>query len=358
MNDSLIRKADDALYHHFHRFRLQDYLNPINRFEEKEAFLKAWKNGEHYQPVFEYVPLPEKYETALLELEKLDLGESPLAAVYESTLFQYADDIRLIKARGKEDFTGIILEKYGLPDRDLLADAAKMLKKDTSSSKNMEVGVKALAENLRDKLREERVEGWEMAEDPQCVDVYEVDPAYHKIRLQSGMIVSKKNMKRLRFRLVQVHLYRALNGGRQPYKLFGMGLHQSWTTEEALAMYLEQKEGLLDVEMQRFYLGKLLATSLAIHHSFYGVFSRLETHFDLDTAYTLTESVKRGLVEAAGTGGFVRDHACFLQQKKISQLGTDDLNWLYTGRISVHHLNLVKDMVSQNELLQAAFLPK
>ena len=352
------RALDEALYDAIHRFRPFDHLHPVNRSEEKEKFLLSWKNGEHYQPQFEYPSLPTSLHQAQKKLEAMDFGGAAYSRVLGHTRDEFLDLIRLVSERATDEFADLAVRTFGHPDAALVAEAKRMLKKDTFFRRPIEVGVKALAESLRLKIREERIDGWEITEDPLCIDMAEVDAAHHKIRLPSGLLLSKKGMRRLRYRLVQVHLYRALNGERQPLKMLRVGLDGSWAQEEALARAHEIKMGFDDQVLAHFYAGKLWACALAMRHSFYGVFSRLENFFDLETAYNLTESVKRGLLNTAQPGGWIREHTCFLEQKKISNLNTEDTELLYLGRISVHHLALIKELISTQALIPPAFLPK
>lgn len=352
------RSLDEALYDVVHRFRAFDHLHPINRLEEKEKFLLAWKNGEHYQPQYEYPNLPVHLDQTIRRLGGMEFPTTPYGRVLGHARDEYLDLFRLVSERATDEFANLTAKTFGAPNPDLVAEAKGVVKKDTFQRRPIEVGVKALSETLRLKLREERIEGWEIAEDPLCVDTAEVDPVHHKIRLPTGLLLSKKGMRRLRYRLIQVHLYRALNGERQPLRMFRTGLDGSWAQEEALAMDHEQRMGFGDSALKHLYAGKLWACALALKHSFYGVFSRLENHFDLETAYNLAEAVKRGLVNTAQPGGWIREHTCFLEQKKISHLNTEDVELLYLGRISVHHLPLAKEMISHDVLIPPAFLPK
>ncbi|MCB0307787.1 MAG: DUF1704 domain-containing protein [Bdellovibrionales bacterium] len=358
MPSELIRKADDTLYEHLYRFRIFDYLNPLNRLEEKDKFLTAWRNGETYHPVFEYKKLPASLGKIETSLKNLKFDQSALAKLYESTRDEYLSVIGLLRVRGKENFGEKVTEVYGAPKIDAIEKNQDIFKKESRFQRPLEIGIKALSETLRNKIREERIEGWEITEDPLCVDFAEADVSHHKIRLQTGLLISKKDMRRLRYRLIQVHLYRAQNGERQTYKIFGIGTAGAWATEEALAMNFEKTLSLADTDMIRVYAGKFWACALAPVHSFYGVFSKLETEFDLETAYTLTESVKRGLANTVQTGGWTRDHTCFIEQKKISNLSKEDLRLLYTGRISLQQLDLVRHMISKEELISPAFLPR
>lgn len=358
MENDLIRKADEILYDLTHRFRILDYINPTNRLEEKEKFLTAWKNGETYQPQFEYKKLPTSLPKIINDLQNLLFDADPVSKMFEETRDKFAALANTLQFRGTEEFSQTVVQVYGVPNPNDATEAKAYLKKNSRSNRPMEAGVRALSEILKNKIREERIDGWEINEDPLCIDLAELDSSHHKIRLQTGMLFTKKAMRRLRSRLIHVQLYRCLNGERQPYKMFGVGLAGSYASDEALAMDHEEKFSLLDPETARYYVGKRLACALALRHSFRGVFSRLENYFDLETAYGLTESVKRGLVDTAQTGAWIRDHACFIEQKKISNLSTDDLQVLYTGRFPVHHLNTVKEMIAKEWLLPPAFLPK
>lgn len=353
-----IRKADDTFYEIFHDFRLFHYINPVNHREEREKFFTEWDKGASYQPVFDYNPLPATVGQWKKRLASLTFGATPLETCFDATRREYLLRLELAESRGTPRITEKALKLYGTPGPDLAREAEGLLtvyspKEETQSH----VGVKALAIEIREKLREDRIEGWDVVEDPLVITFAEADWAHHKIRLLPGIIISGDMLKRLLHHTVEVHVYRTANGERQPFKAFAIGLDGSIETEEGIAAVLEERSGLLVPSVQRRLAGRVLAAFATPKESFFDIFRSLVKFFPPEEAYTITVCSKRGLRDTKEPGGYVRDHIYLKGKKKVQNLGADDLHLLYTGKISVHHLPLVKEMLANKKLFDPAFLP-
>jgi hypothetical protein len=219
------------------------------------------------------------------------------------------------------------------------------------------MGIKALAKATRDRIRDAQIDGWDVVEDPIIMTLVETDWTERKIRLRPGLIMAREMIDRLLHHIVEVHLYRALNGQRQPYRAFVIGLDQFAETEEGLAVELEDRVGLLTPSVRRLYGARVVATHLATQKSFFDIFRRLVEFFPPDDAYTLTGRCKRGLTNTAEPGGLLRDHIYLKGKKQIKNLTPPELRVLYTGKIAIHHIPLVQEMISKHQLMEPAFLP-
>jgi uncharacterized protein (TIGR02421 family) len=354
-----IRKADDLFFEIFHDFNLFDFINPVNSDEEKLRFLAAWETRHEYNPVFQYSTIPASVEKARLKVLELSFGQSALDHCYDGIRNELIAMCQLCHARGTDAFTKSSVRIYGEPSHALVQEALAILRTKIARRDHdpLEMGVKGVVERFRYRLREERIDGWDVMEDPKAVGLALVDSSDHKIRLQPGVLLSQKMVDRLLHHEVGVHVYRCVNGERQPLKVFGIGFDGYLQTEEGLALHLEDKLGLTTSDIRRRYAARVLASAWASTRSFFDIFRALVEFFPEEEAFTLTQRSKRGVTDTSNPGGFIQDHIYLQGKKDVEWLSSSDLRLLYTGRIAVHHLPLIREMVNQKKILAPVFVP-
>ncbi len=357
-SEDLARKADDVIFEIFHDFNFFDYVNPVNGEEEREKFLSAWNDRGMYQPQFEYRPPPKDLKESQTRLRELKFGTEALDICYEKTLQELLRILEAVEAVGTEKITARSVGLYGTPSPELIKEARQMMREGKRASKEpREVGVRGLAERFREQLREDRIDGWDVVEDPNGVMLASTDSAHHKIRLQSGIILSPSMVNRLLQHEIGTHVYRSVNGERQPYKIFAVGLDGYMRTEEGLALELEARRKLAVPNVRRRYAGRVLAASLAPTENFFDMFRGLVEFFPAEEAFTLVQRSKRGVHDTSQPGGFIYDHIYLAGKKEVKGLSNSDYQLLYTGKVSVHHLPLIRELMSQKKILAAAFFP-
>ncbi len=354
-----VRKTDETLYEIFREFRLFHYINPANHAEERETFLERWEYRKAYHPKYEYNLLPSTIPRWRKRMENIDLGDTPLEKTYRATADELMTLLDLAEARGTPEITSESLLVYTPPTPEVLEEAWVTLRKGAAREEGArDTGVKGVIERLRERLRGHRVDGWDVIEDPTCVSLAEVDSAHHKIRIQSGILVSDRAIDRLAHHLVDVHVFRTINGERQPLKAFAVGLHHHFATEEGLAVKMEELLGLLTPSLRRKYAARAIVAAMATEKSFFDIVSELVKFFDVEEAFTLAERSKRGLADTSQPGGFIQDHVFLQGKKKVDPLSNDDLRMLFVGKISVEQLPLIQELIDQHQLVDAAFLPE
>lgn len=353
-----IRKADDVFSGIFQEFRPFHSINPSNHLEERERFISAYESGKTYNPMYEYNSLPSGLPKWKKQLRALDVGITPMEEMVDDARAEWLRFLEMLETRATPALTAQSVGLYGEPGASLVAEASETLKNTPRQDDQSEdVGIKGLTAKLRERLRADRMEGWDVVEDTANIHLAQVDSRDHKIHLQAGMLVTGEMVDRLIHHEVEVHVYRAANGERQPLKLFAIGFDHHLETDEGLAVLLEDKMGLLGNNIRRRYAGRVIAAHLALKHGFFDIFSKLVEFFPLDEAYALTLRSKRGLRETSKPGGFVQDHIYLQGHRKLKGLSVEDLQLLFCGKISANHIPLVREMIEQHRLLEPAFVP-
>ena len=171
-----------------------------------------------------------------------------------------------------------------------------------------------------------------------------------------------EEVERLKVHEIQVHVYRGANGEKQPLRIFSEGLADYDETEEGLAIIAEEKSGCLDLDTRqmKLYAGRALATEVSLKNGFYYTFRALKEFFPDDIAYRLTESAKRGLENTAACGGFTKGHHYIAGLQKVRQFieQDGDISILYTGKIGVDDVEIVKRLLEKKVLVRPEFLPE
>jgi hypothetical protein len=354
-----IRRVDDLFFEILHDFNLFDFVSPVNVQTERDRFFESVAARREYNPVFEYAPLPPDLLERRRRLEALDFGTTAIDVSLARVRDSWVRELDVAEARGTPTVTGASVRLFGEPSAQLVAEARRSLRALTGLSREpgTEIGVLALAERFRERLREDQVEGWDVATDPQNVGLAVVDPVQRRIRLEAGLIASPALVARLLHHEIGVHVYRRANGERQPVKLFALGWDGHRQTEEGIALVLEERMGLASPDVRRRYAGRVVAASLAPRKNFFDIYRTLVDSFPPEEAFTLTLRTKRGLQNTAEPGGFISDHMYLQGKKDVEGLSQDDFEVLYTGRIAVHHLPVVRELLRERVILEPAFFP-
>ncbi len=358
-SEDRVRKADDTFYKIFHDFNFFHFLSPSNQVTERDLFFARWEKGEPYNPLFEYDPIPAQLPKYRKELEELSFSGTPLELMYEKTRDELLKFASILELRGTPPMTDLSLEIFGSPPLRLVEGALALLRRKWGEMRDTspKLGVRAVAERVRERVREERIEGWDVAEDATITAPVEIDWAHHKIRLQSGMVISERMAARLLHHVIGANVYRVANGDRQPYRCFALGFESYIEIDDGLAVELEEAMGMLTPALRRLYAGRALAASRSPARGFFDVFKLMLEFFTPEDAYSLALRSKRGLADTSKPGGFIADHLFLTGKEKVAALSPADKRLLYTGRIAVHHLPLVRELIASKKLVEPAFVP-
>ena len=128
--------------------------------------------------------------------------------------------------------------------------------------------------------------------------------------------------------------------------MFVFGFPGYLKTEEGLAVFNEERSGLLSNDILRTYAGRAVAVNLALKNSFSTVYTTLLEFFPKEEAYTIALRVKRGMTNTAKPGAHTKDHiylsGWYSVKNFIAQGGR--LNQLYIGKIGIQHVPLLSKL--------------
>jgi len=357
------QRVDDLLTTYLipHIENLWDTLNPINAVEEKLKCFKFLEKGDIYQPVLQYKGLPADFSSIEKTLNSVKVRDDRLGQIFIDKINELKKEIRLLSNKGHDTFSQISSELYGLPSQSVLKEAYAILEKSTSEFYEPEtVSSEQLKAIIEKELETNEFFNWSTKLDQLISSKVSVVSAQRKICIKKDVNFTSHEVARLKVHEIWTHILRAENGYSQPYHIFGHGLANYVGTEEGLAVYNEEKAGLLNTTFLKIYAGRTIAVKLAQETSFWDVFSKLLSYFSPEAAYTITLRSKRGLINTVEPGGFTKDHlylsGYFYVKGYFSNNNPPKL--LYVGKVGIEDVNLIKQLLEEEILQQPSKLPK
>lgn len=337
---------------------------PINRFLEREKFFRNFEQGKEYNPTFIY----PKLKTNILTLEKaidsifatkelLSFKEIGLFQTLERLCRQLGKKIRLFKTIGTPEFSTHSVALYGKPDT-LCIDTARKILEGNRVQYDETITAKAIKEALGEEIKKFNLD-WKIKIVDNITTKVSISSLSKEILINKKLNFTPFEAKRLKVHEVDIHVLRAENGSRQPLLIFQTGLGEYQETEEGLSVYFEEKTNNLDKFQERLYAARALGVALAQDGDFFFVFNQLAQYLPQDSAYRITERIKRGIRDTSGKGGMSKDHYYISGREKIKEYikRQGEVQLLFVGKIGLKDIHLTKKLLDEAILNKPAILP-
>ncbi|HII72402.1 TPA: DUF1704 domain-containing protein [Candidatus Woesearchaeota archaeon] len=351
-----LKKIDAQLHEITGRISFM-HINPINLYDEQEKVLA----DPDYNPQFRYSELPFDPDKVQEALDAIDQNDSVLGEILEHKRRIALDKIDMLANRGNRKFSIYSRKAYGLPSDTTLKKAAELLLLDSDKEDKT-----VMSKNALHVLKSELIHygfDYHIAEKEMSATA-SVLVSTKKMFLKKDYPLSPNYVKRLIVHEIGTHVLRAENGREQPFKIFMHGFPNYLVTEEGLAVYNEERFGLMLNENLRNYAARAMAVKMAQTGSFASVYNHLRQFFGDQWAFRLASRVKRGLEDTEKPGGATRDYAYiegylkvkgFLASAEPAKNNNGPLKQLYYGKIGLEHVDKLKEIPG---LVQPKFLPK
>lgn len=332
-------KIDNEIEYNFKRIFLFSSLLPLNAKKEKEKIFR----DKTYNPVLKYSLPKSNLIQVKKNLLKIRTDSSVIGQLFRQRIKELIIQTDLLRNIGTSVITKYSLDLYSRPSKDLIRKAAKLL--DLPSQKEMmKYGKISVAKKFLDSLLTKGL-NWRVVErDMVAAAAFNITEKI--LYINTGRKFADSDLKRLVVHEVGTHVTRAENGRKQKYKLFYLGFPNYGITEEGLAVYNEDKAGLLSNDVLKNYAGRVVAVDLALKNSFSTVYTNLLEFFNKEEAWTLAMRAKRGLSNTSKPGAFTKDYiylSGYYMIKDFVRKG-GNLKGLYVGKVGVQHLPCLKKL--------------
>ncbi|MFC1733216.1 tyrosine/phenylalanine carboxypeptidase domain-containing protein [candidate division KSB1 bacterium] len=353
-SDEDLRKIDEELSKIDGEIHLLSYIKPTNIKEEHNKFLV----DPTYNPQFEYKPLKFNPNNLYTRLKRIEFPDSAIGILWRKKADEIKRKIELLEARGKDHFTAKSIHLYGKPDEELLNEALKEAEKMPASFPESE---KILNAKEAKKIFEQAIEdlglkGWRIKIKKDMVSDA-IAGKENSIMIREGATFAEDRLKGTIAHEIETHVFTAMNGSLQPYKLFQRGLADYLMTEEGLAVYNQEQTESSETAKKYWAASSVIGINTALNGSFADIYAELvRLGFDVERAWKVALKAKRGLTDTSQPGAFTKDFVYFKGYRMILDFVKNggDLRELYYGKINLQDLDLVKKVKG---LKAPTFLP-
>ncbi len=306
------------------------YLEPVNREAERERFYDAVEDGEAYNPSYEYRAFAAEEPTELLA----GLADAAETGLEQRLVAAIRGRLAMMQAIGSPDVTDRSRSHYGSPGPGLVSAAREMFTLGDDDAPETVDGRKL--KEAFDRLFEEVgiSYGCELVD----ADIIRNNPREKQVQVPRDKQYTVAAAKRL---LVHetTHSVRTVNGlesGDTPL-VYGTAGYE--VAEEGLATFNEKELGAFRNTLPRI-TARVIAVAAA-EKSFHALYRDMrELGLDRRAAYIRTYRVKRGLVDTAEPGGFIKDHIYFQGYSRLAD-DPDLADRLYVGKIGFDDIDAV-----------------
>lgn len=326
-------------------------MNPVNEASEKKKFFKT----PNYNPVFKYRK-PASCEKLLRKIDDIELGEDIISKLLLQRLEKFKRTNAMVQNLGKPEFTFFSKGIFDKPSQELVAQAYEVLKLEAEKEEN-NISAKKVLKEMEKVVKGLGLKDWKVGYKNMTANAAVIS-SKKAVYVKKKAKFSKDFLKRIVVHEIGTHVFRSLNGEKQPYKIFFTGLPNYLGTEEGLAVNIEEMHGCLRANTLRTYAGRVLAVNLSLQKGFRDVFNDLNKLFNDDFAWKLTLRAKRGLIDTSKPGAYTKDYlyldGYYKVKKFLEENKEEGLKKLYYGRMDLEQIPLISQLEG---LKEPEFLP-
>ncbi len=334
--DSDLDKLDRHLYFLNKKIKFS-LVNPLNLEEEKK---KVFADSS-YNPKLVYKTSPYNLFDLRKELMELHFDDSLFGKLLHHKRNELLKTVMMLEHIGTPRFTACALNLYGRPSKDLVQKARTLLTLPAEEEEGHYQGMSSVKKFL-DAMLHQGLQ-WKVKE-REMVAGASFDVGEKILFIHPKRRFSENDLKRLVVHEIGTHITRAENAKKRRHKLFLIGFPNYLMTEEGLAVYMEEKAGLLSNAILKRYAGRVVAVDLSLQRSFSSVYTTLCEYFPKEDAFTITMRTKRGMSDTSTPGALTKDYFYlqgYYQVKEYIKKG-GSLDALYVGKVGIEHVPFLK----------------
>jgi len=355
-----VRKVDKQLARVSDNFDLLLHVTPTNSQAAWEEF-----EDSHFKIIPEFHYRPRTADPAILKrllfeapIEKIE--DPALANIFSSKRDELDKQISLLAARGLPEFLPGSIQLYGKVEKSLLKLSETILSHaidETIQDDKTMLNAEELAEYARAEVK------YYQDKDPDLTCSVEVRDDIAGILVSHGnfligtdVLMRKNRLNATLSHEIGTHVVTHYNGRQQPFQQLYAGMAGYEELQEGLAVLSEYLVGELDISRMRLLAGRVIAANSVINgDDFIETFNLLLQQYSFIpyTAFLISLRVHRG-------GGYIKDMV-YLRgfSHLLDYLKTgDDFDILYTGKVSLKYLPLIKELRWRQVIKPVALKPR
>jgi hypothetical protein len=358
-----LNRLSDRAEAAFRTTRLEPYLVPLNREAERRRFLDSSAIGRPYDPRLEFQPLPEDFEEPLQHLRSiLQSGEEHWETLLAQDVDEAMEIVAAARSHDSSAITAATIARYGRPQADALDLAHKQLAEHKRANEfQRTLDAELVATMIRDRLTALGLGGWTVDVTIEMNARLSVESASSILRVRANALFAPVEIERLLIHEIGTHVFRGINGARQPLRLLRLGLHSYLATEEGLAAWHEATLATPAASAVRTYALRIVCCDLCLRCGFAEAFEALRPYATPEELFDTIARAKRGFADTSRPGAHVKDHVYYTGLLTVTRhlnLWPADHELLMVGKVSVEDLPVLKTMRDQGMVREPKFLPE
>lgn len=326
-----LRDADQRLATVLARYRIAEYLNPLNPAEARAA----WRPDEA-APSLRYQPVTWA-DDALRDLDAVRApADHPLGVVVNLAVEEFRSFVLALRDRTARAFDALARVHAWYPEH---IDAPDRVQADADTPERATVSAVEMATLLQRALTERGMVRWSTRLDPLLSSRVLVDSPRREVRVNPRASFRPSDVFSLVAHEIDVHVQRSVNGDAQSLALFRTGLPGALATEEGLAIVAEERVGVTTGHLLDRQALVAAAVLLAREAGFAEVHRMVSDRVGPEAGWAIALRVKRGLACPGAPGVFAKDavyHIGYHHVRGWLSAG-GSLDTLYVGKVGLHH---------------------
>ncbi|MCL4410321.1 MAG: flavohemoglobin expression-modulating QEGLA motif protein [Gammaproteobacteria bacterium] len=350
-------------------------------FQRKAEFNPEVTRDFYRQKQLGFDPADLRHQLAVLQRDIVSqLGRlSPVSQLMSRACREYRDVVRMIEARGTEEFHELSVELFGHPDdvfhanEPSLAQLATMLQSpldtllasDVLPEEKKDIDAATAVEKLQAQLNNS-MQGVNVNVMLSDGIVSDAAAGSDRIKLNQDVKFSQRELDILEVHEGWIHIGTTQNGLQQPYlTCLSKGTPSATITQEGLAVLTEVITLRSTPRRLAKLVGRINAVAMAADGAeFVEVFRKLvDDGMGQDEAYTLTQRVFRGSLpngkpftkDLAYIRGFVLVYNLIRVAVQLGKI--DRLPLLLTGKLAIDDFRLICELADSGVIQQPTFVP-
>jgi uncharacterized protein (TIGR02421 family) len=343
--------------------RVMRYINPQNSDAVRERYVRTARPPRE-APSFAYRPLAFDPAAVRAALASIEIDDTEIGRIYRRKRDEIDTVLAMLAARGSREFLELSRRVHGSPSAADLERGRGWLELPPEKPEQPRLSAAQVRLRLLEACQKLRLP---------CnvrLSAYLISDAAageSSVAIRESRHYSHAELRALVCHEIGTHVLRNRNGLRQPFRaLFYYGFPRPRAgqasylqTEEGLAVFTEEMEGVLGTRRRRILAGRVLAVYRMDVEGvgFYDLFQSLvhDHRFERAEAYTICERAFRG-------GGYTKDHIYLSGYRRVQALWQEDpyrFCLLYAGKVGTADLELVLRLYRQGQgiLHPPRFLP-
>lgn len=332
----------------------------LNLESEKTLFFDSLADGLVYNPQF-------VYEEFLIDKRSLNASEKlyrnidlkhdifSLKKIYKEKLKNFISSVYAHLHWGQPASTDYVVQVKGKPSWFLLQQAKSYCRNyKTKLVKRRKIKAEILGKKLQAYVLDKTGEELELRYTSGMPSKVNISPFHHTLDINPEAKLFQRDVERLKAHEIDVHFMRYFNAKKLDFHIFEVGTAHYLETEEGLAVYNEDRLGVLKKSQMFLYAGRVIAAYYTLKKSFYEIFNILKSYgFKDNDAFNITFRVKRNICDTSQAGGFTKDYVYFSGYNKIKKYARKHkIKDLFYGKYAVEDLPKIKKYLKYKGVLK------